>query len=88
MHIHTYRNRISPEGKAVSPPLLSSSNIKCTFVIPKTSGLGLGIIIGGGMSRVDGPYITIDKILEGMDAAKVNSNWDYEYVLMTTHWAI
>ncbi len=59
----------------MSPPLsasLSSSLLfeTLTFVIPKVSGLG--IIIGGGEGRPDGPYIVIDKILSGMDAYKVS----------------
>ena len=59
----------------MSPPLsatLSSSLLYLThtFVIPKMAGLG--IIIGGGEGRPDGPHVIIDKILNGMDAHKVS----------------
>ena len=40
-----------------------------TFAIPKT--MGLGIILAGGLNREGGPNIYIDRILAGMDAAKV-----------------
>lgn len=68
------RSRSPPEGKSVSPPqsatlVASPSSTSHTFVIPKESGLG--IIIGGGTNRQDGPHIFIDKIMDGMDAAKV-----------------
>lgn len=68
------RTRSTPEGKSTSPPL--SANLPTnrsltahTFVIPK--GSGLGIVISGGINRQDGPHIFIEKILDGMDAAKV-----------------
>lgn len=66
-----YRDRRSPEGKAMSPVPLSASlsYTTHTFIIPKTAGLG--VIIGGGEGKPDGPYIIVDKILDGMDAAKV-----------------
>lgn len=40
-----------------------------TFVIPRS--MGLGIIIGGGVGRRQGPYIIVERMLDGMDAAKV-----------------
>ena len=49
--------------------LASPSTITHTFVIPKRTGLGL--IIGGGVGRFEGPYIMVEKMLNGMDAAKV-----------------
>lgn len=75
VHKTPTRDRISPEGKAMTPPLSASlsttlSHITHTFVVPKTAGLG--VIIGGGEGKPDGPYIIIDKILDGMDAAKVS----------------
>ena len=59
----------------MSPPLsanlsTSLSYITHAFVIPKTAGLG--VIVGGGEGKPDGPYIIVDKILDGMDAAKVS----------------
>ena len=70
-----FRSRSPPEGKSVSPPqsatlLASLSATSHTFVIPKETGLG--IIIGGGINRQDGPHVFIDKIMDGMDAAKVS----------------
>lgn len=67
------RGRSSPEGKAMSPTPLSaglSPFVMHTFVIPKSAGLG--VIIGGGEGRPDGPHIVIDKVLGGMDAARVS----------------
>lgn len=69
------RDRSSPEGKARSPPLSASMFssfpfVTHTFVIPKTAGLG--VILGGGEGKPDGPHIFIDKILDGMDAKKVS----------------
>ena len=55
-----------PHSASLSSSLLHETH---TFVIPKTAGLG--IIIGGGEGRPDGPHIVIDKILGGMDADKV-----------------
>lgn len=76
-HAYVTRDWSSPEGKAMSPPLsasLSTSTtlqyITHTFVLPKTAGLG--VIIGGGEGKPDGPYIIVDKILDGMDAAIVS----------------
>ena len=46
-----------------------------TFTIPKT--MGLGIILAGGLNREGGPNIYIDRILAGMDAAKVS----YRYLI-------
>ena len=67
------RGRISPEGKAMSPPLSANlstaTHVTHTFVFPKKSGLG--VIIGGGLGKPDGPYIVVDMILSGMDAAVV-----------------
>lgn len=40
-----------------------------TFLFPKN--IGLGVIIGGGVGRHEGPYIIVEKVLDGMDAAKV-----------------
>lgn len=59
----------------MSPPLsatlsTSVSYITHTFVVPKTAGLG--VIVGGGQGKLDGPHIIIDKILGGMDAANVS----------------
>ena len=34
--------------------------------------MGLGIILAGGLNREGGPHIYIDRILAGMDAAKVS----------------
>lgn len=55
----------------MSPVPLSASlsYITHTFIVPKTAGLG--VIVGGGEGKPDGPYIIVDKILDGMDAAKV-----------------
>ena len=60
----------------MSPPpsatTLSTSLLYVThsFVIHKM--VGLGVIIGGGLGRPDGPHIKVDKVLDGMDAAKVS----------------
>lgn len=74
------RSRSPPEGKATSPapppPQLatplppSPTRTIHTFAIPKT--MGLGIIIAGGLNHEGGPHIYIDRILAGMDAAKVS----------------
>ena len=39
------------------------------FTIPKS--MGLGIILGGGMGREGGPHVYVERMLAGMDAAKV-----------------
>ena len=74
------RSRSPPEGKVTSPPPpppqsatpLPPSPTRAihTFAIPKT--IGLGIIIAGGLNHEGGPHIYIDRILAGMDAAKVS----------------
>lgn len=72
------RSRSPPEGRAKSPLPQSTAHAVCppspvgtiyTFVIPKTTGLG--IIIAGGLNHEGGPHIVIERILAGMDAAKV-----------------
>lgn len=68
---HMHRRRISPEGESsVSPPISPHSPSLYTFSMSKQAGLG--IIISGGVNKPDGPQIFIDKVLDGMDAAKVN----------------
>ena len=56
-----------------APPLPPSSPTRTihTFAIPKT--MGLGVIIAGGLNHEGGPHIFIDRILAGMDAAKVSA---------------
>ena len=76
-----YRSRSPPEGKAMSPPQSAAlppspthtAPSVHTFAIPKT--MGLGIILAGGQNRAGGPHISVERILAGMDAAKV-----YKYV--------
>ena len=72
--LHVLRGRVSPDGRDMTP-LGQSGAIQFpdtrTFVFPKK--LGLGVLVGGGRDREGGPHITIDKILDGMDAAKVKS---------------
>ncbi len=54
-------------------PLMQSGAINFpdtrSFVFPKS--FGLGILVGGGIGREGGPHIVIEKILDGLDAAKV-----------------
>lgn len=63
----------------MSPPLSaalsfsSPSYVTHEYTIPKTAGLG--VIIGGGEGKPDGPHIIIDKILDGMDAAMVRPSF-------------
>ena len=67
-----HRSRSSPEGmSSVSPPIspLPRSPILHTFSISKLAGLG--VLISGGVNKPDGPHILIEKVLDGMDAAKV-----------------
>ena len=59
----------SPQSVALPPSPTRTAPTIHTFAIPKT--LGLGIIISGGVNRADGPHIIVEKILAGMDAAKV-----------------
>ena len=56
---------------SVSPSLspLPRSPILHTFSISKLAGLG--VLISGGVNKPDGPHILIEKVLDGMDAAKV-----------------
>lgn len=83
-----YRSRSPPEGKAtVTPPssaTLPPSPTRVaptihTFAIPKLNGLG--IIVAGGVNRDEGPHIFVDKIMDGMDAARVS----YFYPNRHTH---
>lgn len=64
-----YLCRVTPERKATSPPL-SAGATRYSCVVPKERGLGL--VIGGGVKRQDGPHIFIEKILHDLDAAKVS----------------
>ena len=59
----------SPTQSATALPPSPTRSIH-TFAIPKT--MGLGIIIAGGLNREGGPHIFVDRILAGMDAAKVS----------------
>ncbi len=61
--------RASPEGRSVSATPISPTFLTITFAKSK----GLGVIIAGGVNRPNGPHIFVEKVLEGMDAAKV---WD------------
>ncbi len=70
MHVHTMYCRVTPEGKATSPPRSAGSVLSHSCVIPKERGLG--VVIGGGVNRQDGPHIFIEKILDGLDAANVS----------------
>ena len=60
----------SPPPQLVPPLPPSPTRTVHTFAIPKT--MGLGIIIAGGLNHEGGPHIYIDRILAGMDAAKVS----------------
>lgn len=62
---------MSPSPPAVLPATSSHTthSIQHTFSIPKT--IGLGVILSGGINREGGPHIYVDRILAGMDAAKV-----------------
>ena len=67
-----HKSRSSPEGmSSVSPSIspLPRSPILHTFSISKLAGLG--VLISGGVNKPDGPHILIEKVLDGMDAAKV-----------------
>ena len=61
----------SPTPQSATPLPPSPTRTIHTFAIPKT--MGLGIIIAGGLNHEGGPHIYIDRILAGMDAAKVSS---------------
>ena len=59
-----------PPQSAVLPPspTRTAPGIH-TFAVPKR--MGLGIILGGGLDREGGPHVYIERMLAGMDAAKV-----------------
>ena len=47
----------------------TSFNKRLTFIFPKM--LGIGITVKGGTNMPDGPAVYIDKVIRGLDAAKV-----------------
>ena len=59
-----------PQSAALPPSPTRTAPSIHTFAIPKT--MGLGIVIAGGLNREGGPHIYIERILAGMDAAKVS----------------
>ena len=81
---YTNRGRFSPDGRDMTP-LTQSAGISIpdtrSFVFPKN--MGLGVLVSGGIGRERGPYIVIEKILEGMDAAKVCKS---HHIFLTLMW--
>ena len=59
----------SPQSVELPPSPTRTAPAIHTIEIPKT--LGLGIVIAGGVNRSDGPHVFVEKIMAGMDAAKV-----------------